>query len=1044
MRKFTENVRRFTNWCSRHKIISAFAVAVLLLSIPLHFSHAATGDLFMKFLANPFDATLLTLAGIIQVITGAIGKLVLLLIQVVVIPVLGYNGFYNSHITNLGWSLVRDVVNMFVVVVLMVIAIMTIVGYSAANWTQQLPKLFIAIVLVNFSKLICGFLIDVSQVIMFTFVNAIVSIAAGNFASMFSLNQYGQFSADFIDRVNESGNGTEAFQFLIAAYLQFIVLLGILGVMFLLAAAFVWRIVVLWILIIMSPLAFFMIGVKDVFHAADSTYKKWWEKFTSALTFGPTMVFFLWLALAAASGSNLAQTEDFPMPDAQNSADIPLKMFDMNNFLGLLLAVAILMAGMQQASASAAGIGGFASKLLSEDMGKGLLKGIARPFNSAKRLGKGALTGGKIAGMEVPGLAKIAPGYTQKFGKGLANAGTGLSKALGGGVVASMVGGTLASAGAFASHEGKEVRKARNKEGADDASHMTDDQKTAYNLARADVMSGDANRVKRGQGVLAQFGSGVHGAKAKDLVTSEPSQKRLRKDLEDSYKGRINSATGVAYTDAEVKALATTDFDNTMSEQLRVASTPEGKEFLQLSQAEKDSIEDTKTANLHLITPEDGETREQAITKHLNKMKDAGRLKSGAISAAAIKSSGPNGDAVRAAMKGFEYEVGKDGKAVKLWDKMAVEGTDDQKKAIAATVTPAQINQYSVPAATDEEKKRAAQDVSTMVTTDRIPRTAAAGPLSAADKTLFDSVRDNLGAMGRDGRLTPQMQGKATAQLMEAGYTAPDVLGVPAGGYPAATDAAASGAVDTKLAGLANKDEVFERIDNVLEADASNAALFDELVPQAADLSQNVGDPVKTSEVTKRIANVSASDVDSLYKVDPNASPQTIARKKQALSTIDRAVSAQLHAEDQKAQAAERLRKTQQDAKAATAALALAAANQAASVAENTAAATAKTAADAAVAAKAPTNTAAQNAAIDQAAATAHQRAATAAAELTRATAFATAAAATEAAALAFIPGAQADVARLGKENKEEMKRLSKIHAKIKNTAITTSRYTPT
>ena len=137
-----ECVRRFANWCSAHKRVTAFAVAVLLLSIPLHFSHAADGDLFTKFLANPIDATMLTLAGIIQVITGAIGKLILLLIQVVVIPVLGYNGFYNSHITNLGWSLVRDVVNMFVVVVLMVIALMTIIGYEKANWTQQLPKLF--------------------------------------------------------------------------------------------------------------------------------------------------------------------------------------------------------------------------------------------------------------------------------------------------------------------------------------------------------------------------------------------------------------------------------------------------------------------------------------------------------------------------------------------------------------------------------------------------------------------------------------------------------------------------------------------------------------------------------------------------------------------------------------------------------------------------------------------------------------------------------------------------------------------------------------
>ena len=45
-----------------------------------------------------------------------LGKLVLMLIQIIIIPVLNYNSFSSSPIIGLGWSLVRDVMNMFVIV----------------------------------------------------------------------------------------------------------------------------------------------------------------------------------------------------------------------------------------------------------------------------------------------------------------------------------------------------------------------------------------------------------------------------------------------------------------------------------------------------------------------------------------------------------------------------------------------------------------------------------------------------------------------------------------------------------------------------------------------------------------------------------------------------------------------------------------------------------------------------------------------------------------------------------------------------------------
>lgn len=1005
MRKLTELVRRFTNWCSTHKAVTALMMAVLVLSIPLHYTHAA-GELFTQFLNNPIDTTMITLAGIIQVITGAVGKMILLIIQVVVIPVLGYNGFYNSHITNLGWSLVRDVVNMFVVVILMVIAIMTIVGYSAANWTQQLPKLFIAIVLVNFSKLICGFLIDVSQVIMFTFVNAIVSIAAGNFASMLSLNTFGQFGSDFIDKINETGTGLEAFEFLMGAYLQFIVMLAILGVMFLLAVAFVWRIVILWILIIMSPLAFFMIGVKDVFHAADSSYKQWWGKFTSALTFGPTMVFFLWLALAASSGSNLAQTEDFPMPESQGDAGIPLEMFSLDNFLGMFLALAILLAGMQQASSAASGMGGFASSMLSEQNGIGMAKWLAKsPFRAAGGFKKERAWVNDKAQKGAAYTAGIAPGLTKSVGTGMAKVGTAAAGVKGLG----WAGNAVAAAGGNIVKGAKHTMKDEAKLGGEQLKERTDDQ-----MARIDAAAAI------GGNNFESLPPDEKNAYLKNFGTDQKRRDKFKANQEKSLVGTKHPLTGAILDAAGAKVEAQRQHDLLFQSSAKFLDNA-GKDLM--DDTEKDRFQDSKFANMHLLGT-DAEREKVWAAQEKDGRLNLGLLSNGALTAPATATMTSTAAFLRSKISRRDDK----GKDITAFDDIVShgKGTPAQRDALISTIGAPDVSKIGTP----DEKKSSAQNVAALVNTNRIPKMSA-----ATDKPLMDAMRDNLGSLGTD--LAPEVQGKATAQLIESGaYGATpdavrDVLKIPASGYPSAADVAVTGAVDAKLATIppADRDAMLERVDNVIESDASNAALFDHLVPSAADLPTSTSDPVKANEITKRIASVSASDIDSLYKAEPGASPKAIARKKQALSTIDRAVSAQLHVEDQRAQAADRLRKTQQDAKAATAALAVATANQAAAIAENSAA-------TAAVAGKA-TRPPAEHAAIDQ-------RAATAAAEMTRATTFTAAAAAAEAAALAAVPAAQADVTRLGKENKREMKRLADLHAKIKNTAVTTGRYTPT
>ncbi len=323
-------------------------------------------------ITEPFNFLVLSLAGIVNYLASGVGWMILTLIKLILIPILNYDGFATSRIIGLGWSLVRDVVNMFVVVILLVIAVMTIVGSPKANWEQQIPRLFIYVIAVNFSRTICGLLLDVGNVVMFQFVNAILDVGAGNFAQLLKLTVIGSFS-------KLSGDALLAPQLLASAYIQLALLLAVLAVIGLMVAVFIYRIVVLWVLIIMSPAAFFMGGIKDVLGQAGSAYGEWWKKFSSAIILGPMLTFFLWLALAAASSGDIVASENFPTGGTtETTPGLVLKSFDMTQLTGLFLGLVLLVVGMQQAAQAAGSLGGVASQFINEGMGMRIVKGALR------------------------------------------------------------------------------------------------------------------------------------------------------------------------------------------------------------------------------------------------------------------------------------------------------------------------------------------------------------------------------------------------------------------------------------------------------------------------------------------------------------------------------------------------------------------------------------------------------------------------------------------------------------------------------------------
>lgn len=317
------------------------------------------------------DGTLIIvmLANLLNHLSSAVASLTVTLIDAILVPILRYNGFATSQIVDTGWSLVRDTVNMFVVVILLVIAVLTIVGSSKANWQQQIPRLFLFTIAVNFSRTICGIFIDISNVVMFQFVNAIVAVGAGNMAQLLMLPFFGDYS-----EIAATTGPIEAWQHFGGAYLQLALMLAVLGVILIMTLVYLYRIVVLWILIIMSPLAFFAGGIKDIVGAAGGVYGDWTKRFTSALFLGPVLTFFLWLALSVSSSGTIIDKENFPTGDGTTSFGLILKVFEMSNITSLLLGLVLLVVGMQQAGRFAGDLGGFAGQWINEGMGMNLVK----------------------------------------------------------------------------------------------------------------------------------------------------------------------------------------------------------------------------------------------------------------------------------------------------------------------------------------------------------------------------------------------------------------------------------------------------------------------------------------------------------------------------------------------------------------------------------------------------------------------------------------------------------------------------------------------
>jgi hypothetical protein len=179
-----------------------------------------------------------------------------------------------------GWKIVRNLVNMFIVLGFVIVALATIIGIQEYNAQKLLPGLIAIALLINFTPVICGLMIDASN------------IAMNHFLSGATLNRGFIETIDYQTGAILEKEGLELTEKLgLAAGLAGFNILG--GIIFMLfALLFAVRYVALWILVILSPLAFFCY----IFPKAKGVWSAWWTQFFQWCIIGIPAAFFIYLS----------------------------------------------------------------------------------------------------------------------------------------------------------------------------------------------------------------------------------------------------------------------------------------------------------------------------------------------------------------------------------------------------------------------------------------------------------------------------------------------------------------------------------------------------------------------------------------------------------------------------------------------------------------------------------------------------------------------------------------------------------------------------
>lgn len=205
------------------------------------------------------------------------------------------------------WVKVRDVLNIAFILAILFSAFCTIFQIQKFNYKAMLLTIIIMALLVNFSFPIARVIIDIANVIMYYFAQALnLGIDPNASSSMYAQIANASGLGVLVDSVIAKGVKSDTFLLLALVVFLFIFTLTLLVISLL----FVIRLIALAILVIFSPIGF----VGPIVPVLSSQAGKWWDALFRYSFFGPIMVFMIYIAVQMMGAIVAAQ------PDMANAA----------------------------------------------------------------------------------------------------------------------------------------------------------------------------------------------------------------------------------------------------------------------------------------------------------------------------------------------------------------------------------------------------------------------------------------------------------------------------------------------------------------------------------------------------------------------------------------------------------------------------------------------------------------------------------------------------------------------------------------------------
>lgn len=284
---------------------------------------------------------------------------------------------------NQGWTVLRDFLNIFFILMLLLVALGTILGVQKFSDKKVIFSIIAAAILINFSKVIALVIIDISQLGM-TFFSSLIH----------SSNQ--EFTTEILKQIKMQkvfqGDVTEFFANSIMSIVFMVIMAFVVGVI---AVALLVRLVAFYVLIILSPLAMFGIALPGT--ALTGMKNDWFTKIMKWAFFGPIMLFFLWLAFVVLNAIvGASGWEEYVAGASKNSSLLSL-------LVPYLAAIYLLTYGFDMAMKNSIGLAnkivGWGNKKLNDTISKAGSGAKNAAFFPVKSIAKSNKVGGYLSGI---------------------------------------------------------------------------------------------------------------------------------------------------------------------------------------------------------------------------------------------------------------------------------------------------------------------------------------------------------------------------------------------------------------------------------------------------------------------------------------------------------------------------------------------------------------------------------------------------------------------------------------------------------------------